>query len=231
MRLIDFADGFTSSTQPTVAALGNVSLDVFADDAAYEADRGRAAQDGDIYINSTTNFIRYYVNGAWHNSGGVAYQEVLAGTSNGVNTTFGPLTQQYANEDSILIFLDSLVVPSSEWSLVGNSIVFGAGSIPQFGQTVYAFYLSSGASNITPAPTGTFNVEYRTLTAGEATAESLALASTPADASKVIVDAIGGAAQHFGVDFTVAGNSLSWNGLGLDGILEAGDVLRIQYIT
>jgi hypothetical protein len=73
-------------------------------------------------------------------------------------------------------------------------------------------------------------VEYRTLTGGEATAKQLTLSSTPLTASNVMVDAIGGGAQMYGVDYTVTGAVLDWSGLGLDSIpLVAGDILRIMY--
>lgn len=73
-------------------------------------------------------------------------------------------------------------------------------------------------------------VEYRTITGPEAAAKQLTLSVTPGAASKVLVDALGGTAQEYGVDYTVAGSILSWSGLGLDLIgLSAGDKLRIVY--
>lgn len=38
-----------------------------------------------------------------------------------------------------------------------------------------------------------------------------------------------GCAQFIGSDFTVAGKDVSWDGLGLDGLLIAGDILQIDY--
>jgi hypothetical protein len=70
-------------------------------------------------------------------------------------------------------------------------------------------------------------LEYRTLTGGEITAKQLTLAFTPASA--VIFDVITGVAQQETVDFSVTGNIISWSGLALDGVLTAGDVLRLQY--
>lgn len=47
----------------------------------------------------------------------------------------------------------------------------------------------------------------------------------------MIVDvADGGGAQFIGTDFTVTnGTDLSWDGLSLDGLLKAGDRIRIIY--
>jgi len=76
---------------------------------------------------------------------------------------------------------------------------------------------------------GTYRVENRVLTSGEASAEQLTLAFTPGTPSYVAVDPEGGPTQFFGLDFTVSGNILSWSGLGLSGLLSTGDRLRIIY--
>ena len=91
----------------------------------------------------------------------------------------------------------------------------GPGGIPS--------YSSSGGGG------GNFKVEYRTLTAGEITAKSITLAETPAVAAETALDIVTGNAQEYGTDFTVAANVLSWNGLALDGVLIAGNQLRVMY--
>lgn len=75
------------------------------------------------------------------------------------------------------------------------------------------------------------NVEYRTISAPEAAAKELTLAATPNDPTKVMLDTIGGCAQEYSVDYSITDDVLSWDSLGLDGILEAGDKLRIVYWT
>jgi hypothetical protein len=76
---------------------------------------------------------------------------------------------------------------------------------------------------------GNLKVEYRTITAPEAAAKALTLAQTPGLATEVALDVISSSAQFYGTDFTVAGTVLSWNGLALDGVLLAGDQVRIFY--
>ena len=71
-------------------------------------------------------------------------------------------------------------------------------------------------------------VEYRTLSAGEAAAKSLTLASTPAVPNKVTL-VWEGVTQFYGDDFTVSGNTLSWSGTDLDDKLASGDRLVITY--
>ncbi len=55
------------------------------------------------------------------------------------------------------------------------------------------------------------------------------LASTPLIASAVVVTPEGGPMQINGVDFTIVGNQLRWDGLGLDNFLDITDVLVVQY--
>lgn len=164
-------------------------------------------------------------------SGAIGVQEVPAGVVNGVNGTFGPLTSTPSTPDSLLVFIDFVAVPTSAYSIVGNSIVFGAGWIPATGQTVYTYYLTSGAPIPAPVPSGSFQLEYRTITSGEIAAGQLTLGATPANGAFVVVDLIGGSAQEYPTDFTVAGAILSWSGLGLSSLLVAGSKLRIHYFT
>lgn len=84
---------------------------------------------------------------------------------------------------------------------------------------------SGAGSSITPV------TEFRTITSGEATAKQLTLGATPTAANVVLVDVIGGTAQEFSVDYTISVNILSWSTLALDGVLAAGDKLRIHYYT
>lgn len=72
-------------------------------------------------------------------------------------------------------------------------------------------------------------VEVRILTAGEATAKQLTLLSIPPAVDKVTLDLVGGTSQQYGLDFTISGDVLSWDGLALETVLTEGDKLRIIY--
>jgi hypothetical protein len=75
------------------------------------------------------------------------------------------------------------------------------------------------------------NVEYITLSAGDITAKQVPLAAAPYSAAKTILDVIAGGPQLYSTDYTVSAAVLDWTGLGLDGVLIAGDVLRVVYWT
>ena len=67
MRILNFADGFESASEPTQGNLTSNSLKVFASDAAYVTDKGSAASQGDVYVNSTTDKVRVYNDVGWVN--------------------------------------------------------------------------------------------------------------------------------------------------------------------
>lgn len=64
-RLLDFLDGVTTPTEPTQGKVIANQLIVFPNDAAYEAATSGAPEKGNIYFNSTVNFIREYNGTAW----------------------------------------------------------------------------------------------------------------------------------------------------------------------
>lgn len=79
------------------------------------------------------------------------------------------------------------------------------------------------------ATVGQIFTETRTLTPLEAANRQLTLANLPTTPNRTNLFPQNGIRQFFGTDYTISGNLLLWNGLGLDGILSAGDVIFIQY--
>jgi hypothetical protein len=65
------------------------------------------------------------------------------------------------------------------------------------------------------------------LTALDISNKFITLPSTPTNPEKTQLFIIGGTTALYGEDFTVSGNSLSWNGLGLDGLISAGEFIVI----
>ena len=66
-----------------------------------------------------------------------------------------------------------------------------------------------------------------TLTAGMIAAKQVTLTVTPKN--EILFVPKNGPAQVEGLDYTVSGQVVSWNGLGLDGILEENDIIVIYY--
>lgn len=116
-------------------------------------------------------------------------------------------------------------VALDNWTLIKKSddkaYTYDADEVAAF-KWVYKGGITQSESPIT---------EEFTLAAGDITAKKVTLTYTPVNGSYVKLDVIGGCPQDNGVDFSVnvATKEVSWSGLGLDGILAAGDVLRISY--
>ena len=72
-RIINFVDGASSSTTPTIGNIVASDLVNYANDAAYEAAESGAPAAGNIYFNTTDNTIRYY--------NGTVWQEVIDETT------------------------------------------------------------------------------------------------------------------------------------------------------
>lgn len=64
-RELDFADGFESSTAPSVGFIAATGLQTFASDAAFVTAKGSAAAAGDMYHNTTTSQVRQFNGTVW----------------------------------------------------------------------------------------------------------------------------------------------------------------------
>jgi hypothetical protein len=78
-------------------------------------------------------------------------------------------------------------------------------------------------------PPGGAQVEWVTLSAPQVAAKQITLSGSPTYPNRVQVLFAGGPAQAYGVDYTVSGLVLSWSGLGMETLVEAGDTLIIEY--
>ena len=98
-----------------------------------------------------------------------------------------------------------------------------------YDSSVPAFIKIGGNSGGGSASTVT---EIHTLTAGEVTAKSFTLSNTVATGEEGnVLLFVSGVAQAAGTDFTVSGNSVSWNNKELDSLgLVAGDIFIVHYV-
>lgn len=95
----------------------------------------------------------------------------------------------------------------------------------------------SGSSNVARvvsitsplASSSSITLERIQLSSVHISTKQVELNKNPRDPSSVIAFPEGGIAQFAGIDFVVTNNILSWNQLGLDGFLELGEIITIQY--
>lgn len=85
------------------------------------------------------------------------------------------------------------------------------------------------AGNITIFSSSLLKYELVTLTAANITGKQLTLLETPVPGSMVQLIPVGGPAQVLFLDYDITGAVVSWDGLGLDGILAEGDKIQIFY--
>lgn len=184
LRLVDFPDGFESSSTPTFGSgLGDGTLIPQFEQA-----------DGDV---------------------------------DGLNDVFG-LEYAPISAESTVVFVNGLAMPRGvAWSLDEDEITFEPDYVPAEESDVWVYYLREsdeiGSTGAIP------KTEYVTISGPQALAKAITLSHTPQAPTEVHLDVIGGTAQFYGDDFTVSGATLSWSGLDLDGVLAAGDKLRISY--
>ena len=76
-------------------------------------------------------------------------------------------------------------------------------------------------------------VEYITVSLGDIANKYFNIALAPGAGGKVKVYTMHGVALHFGIDYSVdVGNKrIGWNGLVLDGLITAGDIFQVVYLT
>lgn len=190
--------------------------------------------DGLLIFNSDDSQYQYYNVGdmEWKavGGGGVGYQESL-GVGNGAASSF-PLTLVPSNGNSVLVFLGGApaeLITDYSYNSGTNSIDFV--SPPAAALDIYVFYLTEGQAIAVPTPSGTEYVEYITLTGTDITNKYVILAAVPGVASKVKLDWVGQTAQVYTTDFIISGQNLDWNGLAIDGVITAGEILRIVYFN
>lgn len=72
-------------------------------------------------------------------------------------------------------------------------------------------------------------VDRFTLSALNISQKKVTLLNTPLSANNVVVNTPHGPVQNLNQDYIVSGNDVSWNGYGLETILEEGDILIVIY--
>lgn len=110
----------------------------------------------------------------------------------------------------------ALVLQSAEIVYDTDNNVYYGGD----GATTGGYPLGSGASKV---------VEIITLTAQNILDKNVTLGSAPPIPNLVSLTPEGGIPQIYGIDYSVSGSVLSWNGLGLDNYLAANEIIVVSY--
>lgn len=69
------------------------------------------------------------------------------------------------------------------------------------------------------------------LSSDEIADKKIVLTSVPAFPERVEFSVKGAPTLFFGDDYTIVDDELSWSGLGLDGLLEVGDKVKIRFLV
>lgn len=95
--------------------------------------------------------------------------------------------------------------------------------------TLYVFNSGTMTWTVVGGGAGNYMVNVFTLTPTDITNKFVILSQAPGSPTDTALTVIDGPMQEYGLDYTVSGSTLSWNGLFLDGILTAGDELIVQF--
>ncbi len=150
-------------------------------------------------------------------------QEVLTGPTNGSNLIFGALRFDPNEASSVILLRDGRRVPDAQFSIVGKSFVFTAGFAPAAGQKIEAIYYFGDGTNKE-------QTLYYTITQDQIDAKALQLDFIPREGSEVLFDTKSDGFQEYGVDFIVTGSTVSWDGLGFEGIVVEGSKVRFYFL-
>ena len=104
-RILDFSDGFTSASEPSLINIEANNLKSYALDADFVTGKGSAAAAGDLYFNSTSGCVRHFNGAEWLN--------LVNGTSYNLTADTVP----YINADEQM---ESSVVTSIELSYMSG---------------------------------------------------------------------------------------------------------------
>jgi hypothetical protein len=74
-------------------------------------------------------------------------------------------------------------------------------------------------------------VLYQTLTVTNVTNKYFDIPVAAGAGGKIKMYTMQGVPLQYGVDYTVTGTQLGWNGLTLDGLVESGDTFQVVYLT
>jgi len=228
------------STGWSLVTTGTITLDTTSLTFSQTSEAGELSADG-LGIVKVGNEFQLVLGDGFDKSSGTV-QLVLDGTSLSISAS------------GLKVADDGITETQIAASAFGNGIGGGSGSTIALAALTTAWDLG-GVATITnvPMPVNATDVASKayvdqevsnannrmvdlfTLDASAITAGYVDLSTAPDAVSRVTMTVKGGPGQHNGDDFQVIDNGsgailrLSWSGLGLDGVLEAGDKITVTY--
>lgn len=136
-----------------------------------------------------------------------------------------------ANGSRYASLTDCKIYESNGTALEGFNIPDGEMFLNKEDSCVYVYNATTATFSKTGSQAAETVIEYHTLTAEEATAKSFTLENSIATGKEAsIMLSVCGVMQNAETDYTVSGNTISWNNKGIDNIgLMAGDTFVIHY--
>ena len=141
----------------------------------------------------------------------------------------GQLDNRYYTESEVDALIDTAISGVDSHDEL-NNLDYASSGHTGFASSGDVTTLSGFLQGEIDAVTGyTTESEYFTLDGTDITNKYVTLANAPTTATETTMDIVGGTTQFYGTDYSVTGTTLTWSGLGLDGIFEAGDIFRTTY--
>ena len=101
--------------------------------------------------------------------------------------------------------------------------------LPQSNATTDGYLSAVDWNRFNAAALGGYLFQEFTLNGADITNKFVTLPSIPTAPALSVLTNLQGLQQEYGVDYTIVGNQLRWNGLGLDGFFVSGNKFTVQY--
>lgn len=126
---------------------------------------------------------------------------------------------------------------ATQWTTANPILAIGEMGVEIGPSLPYQFKIGNGTQAWNDLPYGGLSgasgdplqVEMITLDSTMISNKELSLLHAVTSPAETLVFLDGGSVQKYGIDFTVSSNILSWDGLGLETIINVNDVLILQY--
>lgn len=153
VKVLQFSEG-VSTGAPTQVGVTATNLGTFANDAAYVADKGSAAANGDTYYNTTVHKQRTFTNGTWRSIADLDKTETFSNKSFDTVTSFTDTTQS-TTKDTGAIVTEGGVGIEKNLNVGGDATITGDLTVNGTTTTINTATLDVEDANVTVNKNGT----------------------------------------------------------------------------